>query len=123
MRLLHKRHLFFLRDVLYLSISAFGGPQAHVSMLFKLMVEKRHYLSEDELLELNALCQILPGPTSTQTITAIGFRIGGANLAYLTLMVWCFPAVAMMTTAAICVNFLEKNFNCIIFQVQLKSLL
>jgi len=109
MKLLNKRHLFFLRDVFYLSLSAFGGPQAHVSMLFKLMVEKRNYISEEELLELNALCQILPGPTSTQIITAIGFRIGGANLAYLTLVVWCLPAVAIMTAAAIFVNLLEKN--------------
>jgi chromate transporter len=109
MKLLSKRHLIFLRDVFYLSLSAFGGPQAHVSMLFKMMVEKRKYISEEELLELNALCQILPGPTSTQTITAIGFKIGGANLAYITLMVWCFPAVSLMTLAAISVNFLERN--------------
>ncbi len=73
------------------------------------MVEKRNYISEDELLELNALCQILPGPTSTQTITAIGFKVGGANLAYFTLFIWCFPAVTIMTAGAICVNSLQKS--------------
>ena len=95
-----------------LAISAFGGPQAHLAMLLKIMVKKRGYISEEELMELYALCQILPGPTSTQTITAIGFRIGGANLAYLTLFVWMMPAVSIMTTAAILVdNYQTKNFS------------
>ncbi len=104
------RYIIFLRDVLLISLSAFGGPQAHLAMLFEIMVRKRAYLSEEELIELNALCQILPGPTSTQTITAIGFRIGGPNLAYLTLLVWMLPAVTLMTIAGILIsNFQEKN--------------
>lgn len=98
------RYFIFLRDVFILAISAFGGPQAHLAMLLKIMVNKRAYISEEELLELYALCQILPGPTSTQTITAIGFKIGKAKLAYLTLLVWMLPAVTIMTTAAILVN-------------------
>ena len=106
------RYYIFLKDVLVLAVSAFGGPQAHFAMLIKLMVQKRGYLTEEELLELNALCQILPGPTSTQTITAIGFRKGGASLAYLTLLVWMLPAVTLMTTAAILINnYQTKNFS------------
>ena len=95
-----------------MSVSAFGGPQAHFAMVLNLMVKKRGYLTEEELIELHALCQILPGPTSTQTITAIGFRIGGASLAYLTLFVWMLPAVAIMTTAGILVDsYQDKNFS------------
>ena len=103
------RYYIFLKDVLLLALSAFGGPQAHMAMMFDLMVRKRAYLSEEDLIELNALCQVLPGPTSTQTITAIGFRIGGPNLAYLTLLVWILPAVAIMTVAAILINQLQDQ--------------
>lgn len=92
-----------------LAVSAFGGPQAHIAMLFDLMVTKRRYLDEKELIELIALCQILPGPTSTQTITAIGFKIGGPNLAYLTLLVWMLPAVSVMTVAGIGISYLQEN--------------
>ena len=67
-----------------LALTAFGGPQAHVAMMFRLLVDKRRYISAAELLELQALCALLPGPASTQTITVIGFRLGGPNLAYLT---------------------------------------
>lgn len=76
-------------------------------MMFDMLVKKRGYLSEADLIELNALCQILPGPTSTQTITALGFKIGGPNLAYLTLLVWMLPAVSLMTFAAILIHFIE----------------
>lgn len=77
--------------------------------MLDLMVKKRRYLTEEELIELNALCQILPGPTSTQTVTAIGFRIGGPNLAYLTLLVWVIPAVVLMTIAGVTMSHLQSQ--------------
>lgn len=102
------RYIIFLRDVLYLSLTAFGGPQAHLAMVIDMMVKKRGYIDEQELIELYALCQILPGPTSTQTITSLGFRIGGPGLAYLTLLVWMFPAFCIMTGAALTVDFMQE---------------
>lgn len=103
------RHIIFLKDILLLAITAFGGPQGHFAMYIQTLVRKRGYLTEEELIELYALCQVLPGPTSTQTITAVGFRIGGPNLAYLTLLVWMFPAVLIMTSLAIFVSVAEQN--------------
>ena len=94
------RYYIFLRDVLTLALTAFGGPQAHIALFIEKLVDKRAYLNEKELLELNALCQILPGPTSTQTITAIGLKVGGIPLAYLTLLIWSIPAVTIMIIAA-----------------------
>ncbi|WP_246202886.1 chromate efflux transporter [Fulvivirga lutimaris] len=103
------RYYIFLRDVMVLAVTAFGGPQAHIAMFLDLLVKKRGYLSEEDLIELNALCQVLPGPTSTQTITAIGFRLGGPNLAYLTLLIWMIPAVTIMTIAAITISNLQEQ--------------
>jgi chromate transporter len=106
------RHIIFLRDVLLVSLSAFGGPQAHFALFLKIFVEKRAYLSEKELIELNALCQVLPGPTSTQTITALGFKIGGPRLAYLTLLIWALPAVLIMTFMGILMShFYERDIS------------
>ena len=106
------RYIIFLRDVLILSVSAFGGPQAHIAMFLDMLVKKRAYLSETDLIELFALCQILPGPTSTQTITALGYKIGGSKLAYLTLLVWVLPAVLLMTAAALTVDiFNDQNIS------------
>jgi chromate transporter len=81
-------------------------------MFLDMLVKKRAYLSETDLIELFALCQILPGPTSTQTITALGYKIGGSKLAYLTLLVWALPAVLLMTAAALTVDiFNDQNIS------------
>lgn len=106
------RYYIFLRDVFWLALTTFGGPQAHLAHFEKVLVQKRNYLSEEELMELNSLCQLLPGPASTQLLTALGFKIGGPNLAYLTLLVWILPGVTLMTTAAlIMANIQEKNWS------------
>lgn len=103
------RYIIFLKDVLILALTTFGGPQVHLSMFYDRLVRKRRYLTEEELMELNALCQVLPGPTSTQTITATGFKIGGPNLAYITLLIWVLPAVSIMTAAGMGVYYLEQR--------------
>ena len=102
------RYYIFLRDVALLSVTCFGGAQAHLAMFLNVLVEKRRYLSESELIELHALCQILPGPTSTQTVTAVGFSRGGPILAYLTLLVWMTPAVTVMIIAGILFNYFSE---------------
>jgi len=103
------RFYIFLRDVFLLSLTTFGGPQAHLAHFQKVLVSKRKYLSDEDLMEINSLCQVIPGPTSTQTLTAIGFKIGGPNLAYLTLLVWVLPAVTLMTLAAVMMSSIEQN--------------
>ena len=103
------RYIIFLKDVLILALTCFGGPQVHLTMFLDRLVKKHNYITEAEILELQALCQVLPGPTSTQTITAIGFRLGGASLAYLTLLVWILPGTLLMTLAALGVTYVEKD--------------
>ncbi len=103
------RYYLFLKDILALSVTAFGGPQAFLAMLLERMVSHRNYVTEEELWELNALCNMLPGPSSTQLVCAIAFRVGGPNLAYLALFVWILPASILMTTAAFVIYFLQEN--------------
>ncbi len=86
----------FLRDVFVCSLGAYGGPEAHMGVFIDQMVSKKHYLTEDELVELMALCSILPGPTSTQTIVSIGYKTGGPVLALLTMLVWALPVLVVM---------------------------
>ncbi len=90
------RHIPFLKAVFLHSISAFGGPQGHFGMMLKTFVHQRHDLSEEELLEYNAFCQMLPGASSTQTLTLIGYKRGGLPLAILTLIIWILPACFLM---------------------------
>ncbi|MDW7658448.1 MAG: chromate efflux transporter [Bacillota bacterium] len=87
----------FLKDVFICSLGAYGGPEAHYGVFADQMVIKKQYLSEEELAELIALTGILPGPSSTQTIVAIGHKMGGPWLALLTMLVWALPVLTAMT--------------------------
>jgi chromate transporter len=98
---LKKRQLLFIRDVVIYTFTAFGGPQAHLAMLLRGFVEKRRYITEEELMELSALTQLLPGPSSTQTIVGIAWKVGGLRLALITFLIWILPSAAIMCLAAI----------------------
>lgn len=87
----------FLKDLFICSLGAYGGPEAHYGVFTDQLVSKKQYLTEEELVELIALCSILPGPTSTQTIVAIGYKEGGPILALLTMLVWAMPVLVLMT--------------------------
>ncbi|MHB1154585.1 MAG: chromate efflux transporter [Eubacteriales bacterium] len=87
----------FLKDVFICSLGAYGGPEAHYGVFTDQLVIKKKYLSEEELVELIALTGILPGPSSTQTIVAIGYKTGGPLLALLTMLVWALPVLSLMT--------------------------
>lgn len=100
----------FLKDVFICSIGAYGGPEAHFGVITDQMVIKKKYLSEEELVELIALTGILPGPSSTQSIVAIGYKVGGPLLALYTMLVWALPVVLIMTLLSFTFQFFE-NMN------------
>jgi chromate transporter len=90
------RHIPFLKAVFLHSLTAFGGPQGHMGMMMRTFVEKRRDLTEQELLDFNAFCQLLPGASSTQTLTLIGYKRGRLPLAIITLLIWILPASLIM---------------------------
>ncbi len=47
-------------------------------------------------MEYNSFCQLLPGASSTQTLTLIGYKRGGVPLAIVTLLIWILPASLLM---------------------------
>lgn len=90
------RHIPFLKAVLLHSLTAFGGPQGHFGMMLKTFVDKRKDITKEELMEYISFCQMLPGASSTQTLTLIGYKRGGIPLAIATLLIWILPACIIM---------------------------
>lgn len=99
----------FLKDVFFIAITAYGGPAMHLALYQKRLVEEKKYLTTDELLELYSLAQMLPGPSSTQTLTSIGYKFGGPSLAFLTLLIWVFPAFLLLTLSAVFIGLFEEQ--------------
>jgi chromate transporter len=103
------RHVPFLKNVFLYSISAFGGPQAHIAMMMKMFVQKTPYVTKEELLEYNAFCNLLPGASSTQTVTLIGYKRGGVSLAIVTLMIWIAPACFLMGAFSFLLHYIDRT--------------
>jgi chromate transporter len=103
------RHIAFLKAVFLYSISAFGGPQAHFAMMMKTFVNKRGDVTEEELMDYNAFCQLLPGASSTQTLTLIGYKRGGVVLAMLTLVIWTLPACILMGSFSFFLGYINQR--------------
>lgn len=101
------RHIPFLKAVFLHSITAYGGPQGHLAMMLKTFVQQRKDVTEQELMEYNAFCQLLPGASSSQTLTLIGYKRGGVSLAIVTLLIWIAPACILMGS----LSFLLQYFN------------
>jgi len=103
------RHIPFLRAVFWHSITAFGGPQGHMGMMLKTFVHRRKDLTEEELIEYNGFCQLLPGASSTQTLTLIGYKRGGIPLAIITLLIWILPASLIMGALSFLLDYIDDR--------------
>lgn len=103
------RHIPFLKAVFFHSLTAFGGPQGHFGMMLKTFVHRRKDITEEELIDYNAFCQLLPGASSTQTLTLIGFKRGGVPLAVLTLIIWILPACFLMGAFSFLLEYIDQK--------------
>lgn len=111
------RHIPFLKAVFIHSVSAFGGPQGHYGMMIRTFVNERRDVDEKELMEYNSFCQLLPGASSTQVLTLIGFKRGGIPLAILALLIWIMPAAILMSAFSFLLKYVDtKNSGTHLFQ-------
>src|SRR5256885_14902323 len=60
-----------------LSITAFGGPAAHIALMQRELVDERGWLTDREFLDLVGASNAIPGPTSTEVALYTGRRHGG----------------------------------------------
>jgi chromate transporter len=65
--------LLFLK----LGTTAFGGPAAHIAMLQQEVVERRHWITQEEFLDHLGASNLIPGPTSTELVIHVGRKRGG----------------------------------------------
>lgn len=84
--------LTFLR----LGLTSFGGPVAHIGYFRREFVEKRHWLGDVSFADLLALCQFLPGPSSSQLGISIGLTRGGMAGAFAAWLGFTLPSALIM---------------------------
>ena len=60
-----------------LGLTSFGGPVAHIGYFREAFVDRRRWMDEHGYADLVALCQMLPGPTSSQVGIGVGLTKAG----------------------------------------------
>jgi chromate transporter len=78
----------------------------HIPQFKRRLVDKHRFFDQDTLKDVNAFCSLLPGPSTTQTITVLGLKMGGPSLALLSLAAWALPGAALMSIIALSPKFL-----------------
>jgi chromate transporter len=83
-----------------LGLTSFGGPVAHLGYFREEYVRRRKWLSEDAYADLVALCQFLPGPTSSQVGVAIGIVRAGLPGAIAAWLGFTLPSAIVLVAFA-----------------------
>ncbi len=96
------------RAFLRLGLTSFGGPVAHMGYFRQEFVVRRRWLSEAAYADLVALCQFLPGPSSSQVGMGLGLSRGGYGGALAAWLGFTLPSAVMMLLFAYGVAHLES---------------
>jgi chromate transporter len=89
---------------LRLGLTSFGGPVAHIGFFRRVYVEQRRWVDEQELAELLAVTNLLPGPSSSQLGMAIGARRAGVLGGLAAWAGFTLPSAVAMTAIALAVG-------------------
>jgi chromate transporter len=92
---------------LRLGLTSFGGPIAHLGYFERTYVRERQWLTPDEYGGLVALCQMVPGPASSQVGYLIGLRRAGWSGAFAAWAGFTLPSAIVMFGFAILAPHLE----------------
>ena len=83
-----------------LGLTSFGGPVAHLGYFREEYVRRRRWITEDAFADLVALCQFLPGPTSSQVGVAIGILRAGLRGAVASWLGFTLPSALALVAFA-----------------------
>src|ERR1700741_4938805 len=83
---------FFLK----LGFLAFGGVAGHIAMMRGELVDRRKWISEQDFLDLFGIMNLIPGPSSTETVIALGYFRAGWPALILAGVLFILPAMLMI---------------------------
>lgn len=94
---------------LWLGCISFGGPAAHIGYFQRTFIQRLGWLTQAEFARLLALCQLLPGPASSQLGFAIGRHRAGLGGALSAFLGFTLPSFLLLLAAAIGIGQLGSN--------------
>src|SRR5437763_483453 len=85
------------REWTWIGVTGFGGPPTHIALIRRLVVERRRWLTDQDIEAAIAACNLLPGPASTQLAIYVARRLSGPLGAVVGGVGFVLPAVIVVT--------------------------
>lgn len=92
------------RQFALLGLTAFGGPTAHLAFFRERFVQRLRWINEAQYANIVALCQVLPGPASSQVGLLLGYTWGGHLGAFIAWLCFTLPSAILMAAFAWSLN-------------------
>ena len=105
-------NLDILISFFLLGLTSFGGPIAHIGYFRNVFVKQKKWLDEKTYVDFVSLCNFLPGPSSSQVVMSIGYKMKGVSGALLAWFGFTVPsALALILFGYTIINFENSISN------------
>ena len=85
----------------------FGGGYAMIPIIQREIVEKKKWITDDDILEIIAIAESTPGPIAINSATFVGYRVGG----YLGAMLATLGVVLPPFCIIFAISFVLRQFS------------
>lgn len=99
--------LFF--DMLTISAFTFGGGFVIIGMMQKKFCNERHWVSEDEVLDMTSIAQSAPGALAVNSAIIFGYRIAGVKGALISVLATIIPPIVIISLVCMAYNAFASN--------------
>lgn len=97
------------RQIFILSACTFGGGFVIIGMIRNVFVEKLHWISEEEILDLTVIAQSTPGPLGVNMAVITGYRIQGIAGALICAIAASLPPMIIISVISVFYNQFKDN--------------
>lgn len=104
----HKLRKLFL-STLYLSAFTFGGGYVIVTLMRKKFVSQYHWIDEDEMLDLIAIAQSVPGAIAVNGAIVVGYKLAGMLGVLVSVIATIIPPFVIISAISVCYNAFRTN--------------
>ena len=102
-------YLELFKQTFLLSARTFGGGFVIIGMIRKVFVDKLHWITEDEILDLTVIAQSTPGPLGVNMAVITGYRICGVPGALVCALAASLPPMLIISVISVFYNQFKDN--------------
>lgn len=92
-----------------IGLFTFGGGYAMISLIEKEVIEKKKWISNDDMLEIIAISETTPGPIAINCATFVGYKVGGFLGAFGATLGTVLPSFTIILLISLILNEFQQN--------------